>query len=30
MRMVVACFHFVQDELVFGFMAIGAITPGGG
>lgn len=22
--------HFVQDELVFGFMAIGAITPGGG
>ena len=21
---------FVQDELVFGFMAIGAITPGGG
>ena len=22
--------HFVQDELVFGFMAIGAITPEGG
>ena len=22
--------HFVQDELVYGFMAIGAITPGGG
>ena len=22
--------HFAQDELVCGFMAIGAITPGGG
>ena len=22
--------HFVQDVLIFGFLAIGAITPGGG
>jgi hypothetical protein len=22
--------HFVQDVAIFGFMAIGAITPGGG